>query len=315
MLHYFAPLEGLTNALYRNLHHVHFAPLDKYFTPFLVPNTKDGIGQRDRRELQAGGAAPLTVQLMTNQTDAFLTGTACLRDLGFYEVNLNLGCPSGTVVSKGRGAGFLADPNELRRFFDVVFAKSPLPISVKTRIGLESLNEFPALFSVFNDYPISELIIHPRLRRDMYRGQPHMQVFEAVLSTAEMEICYSGDLFTPTQIEDFCVHYPQVKAVMLGRGLVANPALSELAQGKSWSQDRLACFHWALYEAYRQLLSGPAPVLHKMKELWFYMSGLFPDGAKTTKTLRKAKNLPEFETAARIILCDHVADPVRGFQP
>lgn len=316
MLHYLAPLEGLTTTLYRSLHHAHFAPMDKYLSPFLTPNEKDGIGRRDRRELKESEALPLVPQLLANKAASFLAGVSCLRDLDFEEVNLNLGCPSGTVVSKGRGSGFLANPDELRRFFDLVFAQSPLPISVKTRIGLNDADEFPSLMEVFNDFPISELMIHPRLRRDMYRNTPNMQVFEGTLSSATMPICYSGDLFTPEQIRDFSARYPQVKAVLLGRGLLANPALSELARGTApWSPHRLADFHWALYEAYKELLSGPTPVLHKMKELWYYMLGLYPDAAQLAKPLRKAKTLAEFERAAQDIFRQHSPDPSRGFQP
>lgn len=318
MLHYLAPLEGITNALYRNTHHKHFSPLDKYITPFFVPNEKDGVSDKDRKDMlpERNQALPLVPQLLCNRPAEFLKAAQLIQALGYPEVNLNLGCPSGTVVSKGRGAGFLANPVSLTRFLDDIFAQCPIAISIKTRIGFTSPEEFPQLMALFNQYPVSELMIHPRLRKDMYRNQPDMDAFRYALFTATMPICYSGDLFSQDQLTAFTQDYPQVKAVLLGRGLIANPGLSQQGRGeKPLSLNQFAAFHWDLYRQYQVCLYGQRPVLQKMKELWYYMICLFPDHQKHAKRLRKSQTLLEFESAVASVFRELSFDPSLGFQP
>ncbi len=316
MRYYFAPLEGVTNALYRSVHRQHFSPLDRYFTPFFVPNNRDGLGAKDCRELlpERNPAQPLIPQLLCNDAAAFCRAAERLACLGYSEVNLNLGCPSGTVVSKGRGAGFLAQPERLRSFFDEIFSKSPLPISVKSRIGLAAPAEFPALMALFNDYPLTELILHPKLRIDFYRNPANQEAFAYALSIAKMPLCYNGDLFTPAQIQAFSARFPTVQTLMLGRGLIANPALVEQAEGLApLDKERLRAFHEDLLCRYQEVLSGEAPLLHKMKELWSYMIWLFPAHQKAMKRLRKAQTLIEFKAAVMEIFQNLPLSPELGF--
>lgn len=318
MLYYFAPLEGITNALYRSAHRALFPSLDQYYTPFFVPSSAKGLSDKDTRALlqEQESGIPLVPQLLTNRSADLLLSARQLKDMGFDEVNLNLGCPSGTVFSKKRGAGFLTAPDELRRFLDDVFCHTPLAISIKTRIGVSDPSEWETLMDIYNAYPLSELIIHPRLREEFYRGQPHHDVFAEALAKSRAPVVYSGDLFSPSQIKDFATRYPSAKALMLGRGLIANPALAAVAcGGKPLEIDQLSAFHQLLYLRYQEVLSGTKPLMHKMKELWHYMICLFPEHEKHAKRLRKAQTTADYEAAVAAIFRDLPLLPDGSYHP
>ena len=171
---YFAPMEGITGYIYRNAHHRFFPGTDKYFTPFLSPNQNRALNPKEVRDVlpENNEGIYIVPQILTNQADFFLRAAKELKECyGYEEVNLNLGCPSGTVVSKGKGAGFLADPGGLDAFFDQVYAKADVKVSVKTRIGLSSPEEFYGILDIFNRYPLHELIIHPRVRSEEHTSE------------------------------------------------------------------------------------------------------------------------------------------------
>lgn len=317
MLYYFAPLEGITNSIYRNAYHAFFCPMDKYFTPFFVPS-QQGLSSKDQKDLLPEQHIDqyLVPQLLTNRSEDFIRAARQLKELGYAEVNLNFGCPSGTVVSKKRGAGFLAYPDELQKFLDEIFSSSDLLISIKTRIGMENPSEFDALLELYNAYPLSELIIHPRIRRDFYRNHPNLTVYQTALAESKHPIVYSGDLFTAQQIKSFTASFPQTKAVMLGRGLIANPGLGgHVIDGTPITQEQLWAFHEQLYLKYQEVLFGSTPLLHKMKEIWHYMICLFPDGSKHAKRLKKAQTSSEFEAAVFAIFRDLSLSQEAGYVP
>ena len=173
---YLAPMEGVTTFLYRRAHAAVYGPLDKYFTPFLEPREKRSMKTKERNEVLPEHNKSLNVvpQILTNHAAGFLELAGTLWEMGYREINLNLGCPSKTVVTRGKGSGFLAAPEELDRFFDAVYKGLPgeMKLSVKTRIGVEADEEFERLLAIYNQYPISELIIHPRLQQDYYKNHP-----------------------------------------------------------------------------------------------------------------------------------------------
>ena len=175
----FAPLDGITKVVFRRVWHRHFGGADRYFIPFFSPTDQHILTQRDRRELdpEANGGLPLVPQVMTRRAPDFLWAAELVEQMGYREVNLNLGCPSGTVTAKGKGSGFLADPDGLDRFFDEVFSQVHLPVSVKTRLGIQDPAEFSRLMEIYNRYPIACLTIHPRVQKEKYRGTVHRDVF------------------------------------------------------------------------------------------------------------------------------------------
>lgn len=317
MTYLFAPLEGLTGYIYRNTHAAYFSPADEYFTPFLSPNQNRRFTSREKNDVLPEHNQGLHVvpQLLTNQAEHFLWAAGELAAMGYAEVNLNLGCPSGTVVAKKKGSGFLTELEALDRFLDEVCAKVPCAVSVKTRLGRYSPDEFPALLEIFNRYPLKRLMIHPRVQTDFYRNHANLDAFAAALAGSRHPVCFNGDLFTPADVDAFRARFPQVQSVMLGRGLLANPGLlGELRGGTRMDKATLRAFHDELLGRYQQVLSGERPVLHKMKELWFYMHALFAGCDAYLKPLRKAAHLRDYEAVVTQIFANCALDPAAGYR-
>ena len=199
----FAPLDGITKVVFRKVWAAHFGGADRYFIPFFSPTPHHILTDRDRREIDPAhnGGLPSVPQVMTRCAPDFLWAAEVAADMGYTEVNLNLGCPSGTVTAKGKGAGFLAKPEELERFFDEVFAKVQLPVSVKTRLGVADPEEFSRLLDIYNRYPIACLTIHPRVRTEKYRGPVHLDEFARALENSRNPVCYNGDLRTVEEVQ------------------------------------------------------------------------------------------------------------------
>ena len=313
-----APLEGITGYLFRNAHAAVFGPADKYMTPFLSPTQSLCFSSRELRDVLPEHNLGLNVvpQLLANNADNFIWAARQLRDMGYQEINLNLGCPSGTVTSKGKGSGFLAHPDELDRFLDTIYTQADHPISIKTRVGKTSPEEFSNLLEIYNRYPVSELTIHPRIQTDFYKGVPRMETFELALASSRAPLCYNGDIFTPRHLDRFTVRYPQVGRVMVGRGIIANPALiRQLQGGAPASAQELRAFHDRLYEGYCQIMPGTKAILAKMKELWAYLSFSFTNREKAAKPIRKATRLPEYEAAVAQLFREHEVIPSGTFDP
>ena len=296
MRYYFAPLEGLTDSVYRRLHHKYFGGVDRYYMPFLSPTMHQTLTGKEDRELPLADSVDFVAipQVLTKIAEDFLWAAGVCRDRGYEEVNLNVGCPSGTVVAKGKGSGMLADKDALDRFLETIFAHSPLPISVKTRLGLTEPEEFPALLEVFNRYSIRELTIHSRVRKQFYQGDVHLDSFRHAVRESKNPLCYNGDLFSLQDIEKIAAEFPQVESMMLGRGLVADPGM--LCGGTN--VEILEQFHDALLEEYLVLFGGSRNAMFRLKENWSYLLPRFRDSEKLAKRLRKATDLAEYKTIA-----------------
>lgn len=227
---YFAPMEGVTGYVYRNAHRAHFGGVDKYFSPFLSPNQNHRFTSKEENDVlpEHNRGIHLVPQILTNRAEDFIWAAGEMKARGYGEVNLNLGCPSGTVTAKHKGSGFLALPDALDRFLDEVFQAVDMEISVKTRVGSVSPDEFEALLEIFNRYPIKELTVHPRVRLDYYKNTPNLEAFALALERSRCPVCYNGDIFTTQRFHELCGRFSHLRAVMLGRGLVANPALGEM---------------------------------------------------------------------------------------
>jgi len=331
MKFYFAPMEGVTGYTLRNVHHTCYPGVDAYFTPFIAPNQHHAVNPKEHRDVvQTNNAGvPVIPQVLTNKAELFLWSARELKEkYGYNEVNLNLGCPSKTVVSKHKGSGFLEDTEKLDRFFDEVFsaveaassqsepgsAENLYPrISVKTRLGLDSVEEFADILRVYNKYPLSELIIHARVQKEFYKGEPHLDSFGDAVKETKHSLCYNGDVWT---LEDYIrirELFPAVKKIMIGRPLMANPELVQelqayeacLAEGKTWSgyensMEQLKKFHDRLLKGYLDQMNGDGNnVLFKMKELWGFMSRQFPEKEKLVKKLVKTNCLEVYEQIAK----------------
>ena len=304
----FAPLEGITGWIFRNLHHEMFPGVDSYYTPFWASTVDSPLAGRGLTDMlpENNRGVPVIPQLLTNQAEAFLPAAKILQDMGYQEVNLNLGCPSGTVFAKRKGSGFLTQPQEMDRFFEEIFSAGlDIKVSVKTRVGANSPEEWADILAVYDRYPIHELTIHPRIRKDFYKGEVRMETFRYALEHTRLPLCYNGDLNAPQDCRDFLAAFPTVTHIMAGRGMVANPALArELKGGPVLNKAELQVFHDRLVEAYTETLYGDNAVLGKMKELWFYMGMMFQEAHKPLKAIRKAKKLTDYSFAAQALFRD-----------
>ena len=294
MRYYFAPMEGLTDSIYRRLHHKYFPGVDRYYMPFLSPTIHRTLTHKEDRELPLADSVGFSAvpQILTKVSEDFLWAAQVCQDRGYDEVNLNVGCPSGTVVSKGKGSGMLRDAAALDRFLEEIFQGSPLPISVKTRLGLENPEEFPALLEVFNRYPIKELTIHPRVRKQFYDGGVHMDWFDYAVEHSSNPLCYNGDILSLADAEALQRKYPKIDAIMIGRGLIADPGM--LSGGTDVKA--LEGFMNELMAVYEVEFGGSRNAIFRLKENWGFLHDRFEGCDKLWKRLRKTTDADEFKS-------------------
>ena len=310
MRYYFAPMEGLTDSIYRRLHHKYFPGVDRYYMPFLSPTIHRQLTHKEDRELPLADSVGFVAvpQVLTKVSDDFLWASQVCHDRGYDEVNLNIGCPSGTVVSKGKGSGMLRDPANLDRFLEEIFAASPLPISVKTRLGLEKSEEFPAILEVLNRYPIKELTIHPRVRKQFYTGGVDMEMFDYAVRNSVNPLCYNGDILSLEQAQALQNTYPQVQSIMIGRGLIADPGMLSGGTDKA----ALEGFMNELMAVYEVEFGGSRNAIFRLKENWGFLHDRFEGSEKLWKRLRKTTDLAEFKSITREIFATL---PMRNMLP
>ncbi len=317
MKYYLAPLEGITGYIFRNTLKEVFGGADKCFTPFIAPNENRPMNPRERADVlpENNGGLFIVPQILTNKAEHFLSTAKEIAEMGYEEVNLNLGCPSGTVVAKKRGSGFLSEPEKLEKFLEEIYAKCPIKISIKTRLGVYEPKEFYEIMEIYEKFPVSELIIHPRVQKDFYKNEPRMEVFQKTSEDSRMPICYNGDLFSLLSVEAFRKEFPQTERIMIGRGAIKNPAFfrmlrffennkKEEAKDKNRGKgaptsEELRYFHDLLFERYYERMADERNVLFKMKELWSYMIESFENGEKYGKKIRKAQRFREYKEAVR----------------
>lgn len=270
MQYYFAPLEGITDSVYRALHHKFFPGIHRYYTPFLSPTVHRSLTPREVRELPEADTLDFEVvpQLLTKVAEDFtwMAQQCALR--GYREVNLNLGCPSGTVTAKGKGAGMLADPEALLRFLDDIFTNAPVEVSIKTRLGVHAPEEFSRLLEIYNQFPVKELTVHPRVRDVFYKGAVDLSAFALAAESSRCPVCFNGNLCSQADIRAVSERFPNVDAVMLGRGLIADPGM--LTPGGTQRQV-LEAFHEALLEGYLEAFGGSRNAMFRLKENWYFL--------------------------------------------
>ncbi len=293
----FAPMEGLTDSVYRRLHHQYFGGVDRYYIPFFSPTAHKKLTAREERELPVASAVPFTAvpQVLTRSPEDFLWAAGVCRDRGYAEIDLNLGCPSGTVTAKGKGSGLLARPDDLARLLDGIFRDPPLPVSVKTRLGFRSPEEFPALLEIFNRYPIRELIVHLRTREEFYSGAAHGEWFRYAAEQSKNPLCYNGDVRTRADAARIAREFPGANSVMIGRGLIADPGMLLPQPTRAETLER---FYDALLSEYLTVLGGSRNAMFRLKESWSYLLPRLSGLEKQGKRLRKATDLGTYRAVA-----------------
>lgn len=335
-----APLEGITTYVFRNAYAHHYGDMERYYTPFLSLHKEKEFNHKERQEILPENNAGLDVvpQVLTNSAEDFLKAAGKLTALGYEEVNINMGCPSGTVTTKAKGAGMLADRARLKAFLDDIFAATPMQISIKTRLGMESAEEWEPLLELFNQYPLAKLIIHARVREDFYQNVPNWQAFGLAVERSQNPVCYNGDIYTVEDYQKLCETFPALQDVMMGRGILRNPALATQIRGSmpgqmgiqagdgvdktvtqvgngvdkmmAWMDngasdlERLRAFHDEVYAGYQAIQFGDRNILFKMKELWFYMMNALPSGDAYIKKMKKVNSCADYEVLIRQMFAD-----------
>ena len=300
---FFAPMEGITTCTFRNTHKEMFEGCDEYYAPFITPGDNEKVTRKGLKDvLPERNTTNLKVQVLTNSPTAFLPFAQKVKLVGYDELNINFGCPSATVVGKWRGSGLLRDLERMDALLYEIFSKSDIKISIKTRIGYESPDEIDNIMEIYNKYPLSRLIIHPRVRNDFYKGKPHLDAFERAYKMSKNKVCYNGDIFTSEDYEYITKRFPKLEEIMIGRGAVKNPAIfREIKGGRPLEIKELLDFTLKLSENYKEVLDSNVFTLHKLKEIWVYMLENFPDDKKFAKEVKKSNKLHELLNAVEKI--------------
>ena len=317
---YLAPMEDLTGYVFRNTLSKHFGCVDKYFTPFISPDNRI-MKTRSKRELIPSNNQGLNVvpQLLTNDPDLFGVGARLIAEFGYKEVNINFGCPSNTVTAKYKGSGILRSPDTMNRFLDGIFngtdsvlkSYPDLKISVKTRVGYNDTSDFDEVLGILSQYPFSEIIIHPRLKIDLYGGSPRMDMFDKSCEKLSGNIVYNGDVYTAHDFSSLTERFEnissnsncRISAIMIGRGAIRNPGIfRQIRTGQAMTVTELYDFLLDLYENYKEDF-GDTNAIAKMKEVWTYTCGLIDDDKERSRILKsiiKLKSEAEYKDAILI---------------
>ncbi len=316
MKYFMAPLEGITLCEYRKLHSTMFPGAEAYYTPFIAPDTQGNFREKYLRELLPDNneGIKLVPQLLVNRPEPFLITVSKLKALGYNEVDLNTGCPSGTVFAKHKGSGMLTDLKELDSFLNTVFSQTEIAISIKTRMGVSDTAEFAGIAEIYAKYPLKQLVIHARCREGYYDSPPDIDGFAAIFEHMPFPVCYNGNIFSRSDLNALKEKVPGLELVMVGRGAIADPALIRtLLGGEKLRASELEQFHDALLEALLSRGMAPDHVLSHMKELWYYMIHKFSDAAQLYRSLNKTTRLGYYRSAVSELFSSGKFDPERSF--
>lgn len=305
---HFAPLQGYTDAIYRSAHARIFGGIASYYTPFVRLEHGD-FRRKDVRELDADNnrGVNLTPQLIASTPEKILRILALFIEKGYKNVDINLGCPFPTLAKRHNGAGLLPYPDEVKALLMAAFEAYPdIRFSVKMRLGWEDANECMALLPLLNSLPLSHITMHPRLGKQQYKGEVDLEAFQRFYAECEKPLIYNGDLLTLDDIDTISNRFPRLGGLMIGRGLLANPALAiEYQQGAPLSPkekiEKIRLLHADVFSQYGNLLEGgDLQLLTKMRTFWEY---LLPDGdRKAKKVIHKTSKLSNYQAAVSNLL-------------
>ncbi len=320
-------MEGITGYPFRNAFQQCFPGIDRFYTPFLSANDTFSFTTREIRDTdpENNRVPDLVPQVITNNAEMFVWAVCEMVKLGYSEVNLNAGCPSGTVVAKGKGSGMLRSPDRLDEFFEESFEllrkrginccseasmdeaapSHSVRISVKTRLGIHDPAEAEDIIPIYNRYPISEIIVHGRVQKEFYKGDIHYDVFRSFIESSKHHLVYNGDICTKADYERILEMFPEIDTVMIGRGLLMNPSLvREIKGGKKASPEEIKHFHETLIDNYIPEMGSDKNLLFKVKEYWSWLSKSFSGSERYMKDIRKARSLAEYRAAVRNLMAN-----------
>lgn len=298
---YLAPLQGLTDWIFRESFSQHIGQFDKTFTPFVRVQSGEFY-----RPSQCNDLLPVhntfqkpVPQFLGKSADSFKRFEEFCLEHQYTEANINMGCPFPMITGKRMGAGILAQPAEVAQLLAGIFADTKLKISVKCRLGQENASEFEQLVPIFNEFPLEEIIIHPRVGKQQYKGEVDQEAFARYAPLLKHPVCYNGDILTVADVERIQELAPQVDQFMIGRGILQNPfLLAEIRKQELTQKEKagmLRNFHLSIIEHCKQKYSGDLHMLKRLEELWGYQAAGFEDGRKIYKQVKKCKTLVQYE--------------------
>ena len=304
-----SPLQGFTDFRFRNAINTYFGGIDTYYAPYIRLNGKLEIKSSYQRDLLPENNQGLEVipQIITNDADEFLFVSKYVRELGYKELNWNLGCPYPMVTKCGMGSGLISNTQKIDDILNRVHSESDIVVSMKMRLGYDTTEEILDVLPILEKYPIKNIAIHARIGKQLYKGGVHLDAFEACVNQSKIKLYYNGDITTVTKFKEMQARFPTIDHWMIGRGLIADPFLPSMIKNDTTEYpvnkiELFTAFHQTLYDGYSQSLSGATHILLKMHHLWEYFSVVFSDPHKVNKKKKKAKSIKKYEQAVKEIL-------------
>lgn len=304
-----SPLQGFTDYRFRNAFNQYFGGIDTFYAPYIRLNGKFNIKPAYERDLlvKNNTVKKLIPQIMTNSAEEFLFVANYVQELGYNELNWNLGCPYPMVTKRGMGSGLICEPEKINSILDKVHSESNIIVSMKMRLGYEDNQEILNVFPILDQYPIKSIAIHARLGKQLYKGGVDLTGFEKCIDSTKHLLYYNGDITSVEQFNKMKDRFPSIKHFMIGRGLIADPFLPSMIKSNSsvYPEEKMELFskfHDTLYDQYNEALSGDKHTLLKMYSFWEYFSTTFSNPKKTLKKIKKAKNTKVYEAAVKEIL-------------
>ena len=304
-----APLQGITDYHFRNLYNSHFKGIDEFYTPFLRLDKKKALKTSQVKDIQPENNKEIKVipQILTNSVDDFIFLSKYLFNLGYPEINWNLGCPFPMVAKRQLGSGLLPYSEKIDSILNQIIEIIPTKLSIKMRLGYENESEIDKVLPLLDKYPLTEIIIHTRIGKQMYKGNANPNEFEKYINLSKHQLSYNGDIDSLEKFNQLNNRFNDVNKWMIGRSAISNPFLIEEIKNKAKCNnllklERFAAFHNDLYEQFLSSLSGSGHVLSKMTHFWEYFSQSFSNSRKVFKAIKKSNSISKFEENIHSIL-------------
>ena len=304
-----SPLQGFTDATFRNAQQKYFGGIDTFYAPYIRFNRKMIIKGSYQRDLDPAVNTTLNVipQVMTADADHFIFVIKYIQSLGYKELNWNLGCPYPMVTKSGMGSGLICNTEKIDHILDRAHSETDCTISMKMRLGYDSPSEILESFNILDKYPLKNVAIHARLGKQLYKGGVDLEAFQQCIDVAKHTLYYNGDITTVAQFKAMRERFPSIEHFMIGRGLIADPFLPSMIKADStiypenrW--DIFKEFHDTIYQQYDAMLSGPTPIKMKMLGFWEFFAQSTHNPHKVYKAIKKATNAFKYTRAVSEII-------------
>jgi tRNA-dihydrouridine synthase len=299
-----SPLQGFTDFRFRNAINKYFGGIDTYYSPYIRLNGKLVIKPSYERDLLPENNIGLEVipQIITNDADEFLFVAKYVKDLGYKELNWNLGCPYPMVTKSGMGSGLICNPGKINTILDRVHSESDIIVSMKMRLGYDTTEEILDVLPILDTYPIKNIAIHARIGKQLYKGGVHLDAFQQCIDNTKHKLYYNGDIKSVAKFREMQERFPTIDHWMIGRGLISDPFLPSMIRQNTLEYPKnkmelFRAFHDTLYGIYSESLSGSTHLLLKMYHLWEYFAVTFSNPHKVLKKIKKAQSIRNYELA------------------